>query len=106
MLTIVRCLTDSDAKIRAVQSFEIHMDYKNLKYFITVYKLTKKQIRWSLIFSCYNFVIIHILSKENKQTNALSKKDQDLPTNADNQRLTDQNIQLLKPEILAKYPVI
>jgi hypothetical protein len=68
--------------------------------------LTKKQIRWSLILFCYNFVIIHILGKENKQANALLRKDQDLPVNTDNQRLINQNIQLLKPEILAKYSVV
>jgi hypothetical protein len=36
----------------------------------------------------------------------LSRRDQDLPTNTDDQRLTDRNIQLLKPEMLAKYPVV
>jgi hypothetical protein len=106
MLAIIRCLKKWDAELRKVQSFEIYIDYKNLKYFITVYKLTKRQIRWSLILSCYNFVIIHILGKKNKQADALLRRDQDLPANTDDQRLTDRNIQLLKPEMLAKYSVV
>jgi hypothetical protein len=73
---------------------------------ITVCKLTERQIRWSLIFSRYNFVIVHILGKENKRADTLSKRDQDLPVNTDDQRLINQNIQLLKPEMLAKYPVV
>jgi hypothetical protein len=36
----------------------------------------------------------------------LLRRDQDLPANADDQRLTDRNIQLLKPEMLTKYPVV
>jgi hypothetical protein len=106
MLAIVRYLEEWDAKLREVQSFEIHTDHKNLEYFITVRKLTERQMRWSLILSRYNFVIVHIPDKENKRADALSRKDQDLPANTDDQRLTDRNIQLLKPEMLAKYPVV
>jgi hypothetical protein len=106
MLAIVRCLEEWDAELRGVQSFEIHTDHKNLEYFMTVRKLTERQMRWSLILSRYNFVIVHIPGKENERADALSRRDQDLPANADDQRLTDRNIQLLKPEMLAKYPVV
>ncbi len=54
----------------------------------------------------YNFLIIHVLGKENKQADALSRRDQDIPVGIDNQRITDQNVQLLKPEMLAKYPMV
>jgi hypothetical protein len=36
----------------------------------------------------------------------LLRRDQDLPANTDDQRLTDRNIQLLKPEMLAKYLIV
>ncbi len=106
MLAIVRCLEEWDAELRGVQSFEIHTDHKNLEYFMTVRKLTERQMRWSLILSRYNFVIVHIPGKENERADALSRRDQDLPVNADDQRLMDRNIQLLRPEMLAKCSVV
>ena len=106
MLAIVRCLEEWDAELRGVQSFEIHTDHKNLEYFMTVRKLTERQMRWSLILSRYNFVIVHIPGKENERADALSRRDQDLPANVDDQRITDRNIRLLKPEMLAKHPVV
>jgi hypothetical protein len=106
MLAIIRCLEEWDAELRGVSSFEIHTDHKNLEYFMTVRKLTERQMRWSLVLSRYNFVIIYIPGKENERADALSRRDQDLPANSDDKRLTDRNIQLLKPEVLAKYPIV
>jgi hypothetical protein len=61
---------------------------------------------WSLILSRYNFVVVYVPGKENERVDALSRRDQDLPVNADDKRLADRNIQLLKPEMLAKHPVV
>ncbi len=49
MLVIIQCLKEWDAELRSVSSFQIHTDHKNLKYFMTVRKLTEQQMRWSLI---------------------------------------------------------
>ncbi len=64
MLIIIQCLKEWDAELRSVSSFQIHMNHKNLKYFITVRKLTEWQMRWSLILSWYNFFILYLLSKQ------------------------------------------
>ena len=42
MLAIVRCLEEWDAELRSVEKFEIRSDYKNLEYFISIRKLTKR----------------------------------------------------------------
>jgi len=39
MLIIIQCLKEWDAELRSVSSFQIHMNHKNLKYFMTVKKL-------------------------------------------------------------------
>ncbi len=51
---------------------------------MTVRKLTERQMRWSLVLVRYNFLIIHILGKENEQVDALSRRDQDIPVGIDN----------------------
>ncbi len=73
MLIIIQCLKKWNAELRSVSSFQIYTDHKNLKYFITVKKLTEQQMRWSLILLQYNFFILYLLSKQNERTDALSR---------------------------------
>ena len=61
--------------MREVNGFEIYIDYKNLEYFMTVRKLTERQMRLSLILSRYKFKIINIPGKDNERTDALLQRD-------------------------------
>jgi hypothetical protein len=101
LLAIIRCLEAWDAELRGVNGFEIHTDHKNLEYFMMVRKLTERQMRWSLILSRYKFKIVHVPGKENERADALSRRDQDLPKGAKDDRLQDRHMQLLRPEVLA-----
>ena len=92
MLAIVRCLEEWDAELRGVKEFDICTDHKNLEYFMTVRKLTERQMRWSLILSRYNFRIVHVPGKNNERADALSRRDQDMPQNGSDSRLADRNI--------------
>jgi len=74
MLIIIQCLKEWDAELRSVSSFQICTDHKNLKYFMTVKKLTEQQMRWSLILLQYNFFILYLLSKQNERADALLKQ--------------------------------
>ena len=73
---------------------------------MTVRKLTERQMRWSLILSRYKFKIIHIPGKDNERADALSRRDQDLPKDAFDNRLQDRRIQLLRPEVLAAHTIV
>ena len=73
MLIIIQCLKEWDAELRSVSSFQIYMNHKNLKYFITVKKLTEQQMRWFFILSQYNFFILYLLENQNKRADALSR---------------------------------
>ncbi len=75
MLIIIQCLKEWDAELRSVSSFQIYMNHKNLKYFMTVKKLTKQQMRWSLILSQYNFFILYLLENQNERADALSRHE-------------------------------
>ena len=87
MLTIIRCLEEWESELRGVQSFEVLSDHKNLEYFIIVRKLIERQIRWSLILSRFNFKIRHIDGKDNVLADALSRRDQDLPADDQDNRV-------------------
>jgi len=89
-------------RCRSVSSFQICTNHKNLKYFITVKKLTEWQMRWSLILSQYNFFILYLLENQNKRTDALSKHKQDMLTGFSNDRVQHCMMQIIHPEMMSK----
>ena len=91
-----------DTQLRNVK-FEIRIDHKNLEYFMTVKKLTERQIKWSLILYKYNFVINYITGKNNERTDAFSERERDVPEAGDD-KLKYKMAQLLKPGILNFEP--
>jgi hypothetical protein len=100
MLAIVRSLEEWESELRGVQGFEVLSDHKNLEYFMTVQKLTERQIRWSLILSRFNFKIRHIDGKDNILADALSRRDQDLPVDEQDDRIQERQLRLLKPHMI------
>lgn len=95
MLAIIRCLEEWEPELQGVTEFEILSDHKNLEYFMTVRKLSEWQIRWSLNLSRFNFKIRHISGKGNVLADALSRRDQDLPSDNQDDRLKERYAQLI-----------
>ena len=102
LLTIIRCFEKWGAELRNVK-FEIRIDHKNLEYFMTVKKLTERQIKWSLILFKYDFVINYITGKSNERADVLSKRKRDVPE-ISNDKLEYKMAQLLKPRMLNFEP--
>jgi len=102
MLIIIQCLKEWDAELRSVSSFQICTDHKNLKYFITVRKLTEQQMRWSLILLWYNFFILYLLSKQNERTDALLRQKQNVSMNLSNDRVQHCTTQMICFKIISK----
>ena len=87
MLAIIRCLEEWDSELRSVQQFEIRTDHKNLEYFMSIRKLTERQMRWSLILSRFNFTISYVPGKQNERADALSRREQDILKGIEDNRL-------------------
>ncbi len=102
MLIIIQCLKKWDAELRSVSSFQICTDHKNLKYFMTVKKLTEQQMRWSLILSQYNFFILYLLSKQNERTDALLRQKQNVSMNLSDDRVQHCMMQIIHSEMISK----
>ena len=100
MLAIIRCLEEWEPELQGVPEFEILSDHKNLEYFMTVRKLSERQIRWSLTLSRFNFKIRHISGKGNVLADALSRRDQDLPSDSQDDRLQERYVQLIQPHLV------
>ncbi|KAJ1330712.1 hypothetical protein BSLG_009164 [Batrachochytrium salamandrivorans] len=52
-------------------------DHKNLEYFMSTKKLTRRQARWSLELSEYTFTITHRPGKLNGRADSLSRREED-----------------------------
>ena len=105
MLAIIRCLEEWDAELRSVPKFQIRTDHKNLEYFMTARKLTERQMRWSLILSKFNFTITYVPGPQNERADALSRREQDIPSTNEDERIQHRTTVLLKPETLQPLEV-
>ena len=97
MLVVIRCLEAWKHFLEGVvEKFEIWTDYKNLKYFIKVQKLYKRQARWALYLSRFNFTLKHVLGSKMGKANSLSRRlDQEIGVEKNNEDKI-----LVKPEWL------
>jgi len=57
-----------------VVKFEIWMDHKNLEYFMKAQKLNRRQARWALYLSRFDFVLKHISGTKMGKADSLSRR--------------------------------
>ena len=95
LLAIIRCLEHWDAELRSVESFTVLTDHLNLRYFTKKQPLSERQARWAEALSRYNFTIVHRPGKDAAVPDALSRREQDMPHSAEDERLRGRRIQLL-----------
>jgi len=53
--------------------FKVWMDYKNLEYFMKAQKLNRRQARWALYLSRFDFTLKHVSGTKMEKTNRLSR---------------------------------
>jgi hypothetical protein len=87
LLAVVQCLKEWDSELRLVKSFKVITDHKNLEYFMKPRILSKRQVRWAALLSRFNMEILYRPGKENVRADALSRREQDLPADAEDDRL-------------------
>jgi len=75
MLVVIQCLEAwrhflEDAKGK----FEIWLDHKNLEHFMSNQKLNRRQARWALYLSRFDFVLKHVPGSRMSKVDRLSKR--------------------------------
>jgi len=75
MLVLVRCLEAWRHFLEGTTTrFEIWTDHKNLEYFMKVQKLNRRQVRWVLYLSRFNFMLKHIPGSKMGKADSLSRR--------------------------------
>lgn len=87
LLAIIRCLKEWRAELRMVKEFKILTDHKNLRYFYKAQLLSERQMRWTDLLSTFNFTLEYRPGKNADQPDALSRREQDMPTGIHDERL-------------------
>ena len=97
MLAVVRCLEAWRHFLEGTTTrFEIWTDHKNLEYFMKVQKLNRRQARWALYLSRFNFTLKHIPGSKMGKADSLSRRpDWEVGVEKDN-----EDKMLVKPEWL------
>ena len=97
ILVVVRCLEVWRHFLEETTiKFEIWTDHKNLKYFMKTQKLNRKQARWALYLSRFDFTLKHVPGNKIKKADSLSRRlDQKVGVERDN-----EDEMLVKPEQL------
>lgn len=75
-------------------------DHKNLIYFITIWKLTERQMRWVKELNKFNFIIAYHLKKKT-QWNTLSRREQNMLKEFDD-RYSHKKMWLLQLKMFEK----
>ena len=75
MLAIVRGLEAWRHLLEGAQfKFKIWMDHKNLEYFMKAQKLNRRQARWALYLSRFNFTLKHVAGTKMEKADGLSRR--------------------------------
>jgi len=75
MLVVVRCLEAWRHFLEgAIMKFEIWTDHKNLEYFMKAQKLNRRQARWALYLSRFNFMLKHVPGSKMRKADSLSRR--------------------------------
>ena len=75
MLAIIQCLEAWRHFLEGAKGqFKIWTDHKNLEYFMKAQKLNRRQARWSLYLSRFDFALKHVTGKSMGRADSLSRR--------------------------------
>lgn len=80
LLGVIACLKEWYPLVRALTTFTLVTDHKNLLYFKKKQQLSERQVRWSeFLESLPPFTVVHRAGSLNSAADALSRKEEDEP---------------------------
>ena len=74
MLAVIRRLENWRHLLEGTKyKFEVLTDHKNLKYFMKVQKLNRRQAKWALYLLRFDFILKHVSDTKMEKANRLSR---------------------------------
>jgi hypothetical protein len=100
LLAIIKCLREWRSELVGLSKpFTILTDHKNLEGFEKKKLLSERQVRWAEFLSGFNFKLQHRPGKQAILSDTLSRREQDMPQDAQDERITEREQILLPKEL-------
>ena len=110
MLAIIRELESWRHLLEGTQSkFEIWTDHKNLEYFMKAQKLNRRQTRWALYLSRFDFILKHVPGTKMEKVDGLSRRSDwkvGVENDNDNQTIIKDNWLCRLEEVIIEGPEV
>ena len=98
LLAIIRCFEKWQPELEGTSlPVKILTNHKGLEYFMSIKKLTPRQVRWAMFLSEFNFVISYQSGKKNDKADTLTRKPNKWPTDDEDKRRKHSVRVLLPP---------
>jgi hypothetical protein len=97
LLVIIRCFEQWRFELLFIESnvsVKMLIDHKNLKYFMFIKQLNRRQSRWAQFLIDFHFVIIYLLEKSNEKADSLIKKIENVLEKKDDRQKQQNQILL------------
>jgi hypothetical protein len=96
LLGVIRCLDAWRHYLEGCKhKFEIWTDHKNLEYFTSAKKLNRRQARWSLFLTRFEFALVHKAGATMGKADSLSRR----PDHKEGVQDDNKDVVMLKPEV-------
>src|SRR5690606_24525683 len=106
MLAIIRCLEEWRAELEGTpEPIHILTDHRTLEYFMQKQNLNRRQARWSVFLSRFNYNLEYHPGKVGGKPDALTRRSGDLPKEGD-ERLQHQSQVMIKPHNLVSSATV
>ncbi len=78
LLIIIKCFKQWWTELQSIESFtNVFTDHKNLKYFMIIKILNRRQVKWTKFLVKFDFKIVYQSDKKNDKANSLTKRFDD-----------------------------
>lgn len=84
--------------VEPLNPIKVYSDHRNLEWFMTTKNLNRRQARWAEFLSEFNFKIMYRPGKQGEKPDALTRRPQDLPVDANDARREYQFQTVLKKD--------
>ena len=83
--------------LRSLDRFLVITDHKNLEYFGKPRQLSERQMRWAQFLGKFpNIEIAYRLGNSNQRADALSRRQQDIPSDSSDERISRRFLQVFR----------
>ncbi len=97
LLTIVRCFEQWRSELLFIEfdvSVKVLIDHKNLKYFMSIKQLNRRQSKWVQFLIDFHFIISYLLEKSNEKADSLIRRAKNISDKEDDRQKQQNQILL------------